>query len=187
MKKASLLLFVTGLLILSIVGTDCARKNSAAVPLGTGTIIKTKVDSSGEDICVSVDLNTVVSGGGGPASNARLRLFNNFNDLTAFESDTNYKSKSIIISTCNGQGLDTFHKVKPWSVPAHSIKGTNSTYNYYIKATYIYNGTVPPTLWTGSIGSYSGNPDQTVPVAINNGTLNGKPGPGVIVAIAVNQ
>jgi hypothetical protein len=38
---------------------------------------------------------------------------------------------------------------------------------------------------TGSIGSYSGNKDQTVSVAINNGTLNGKTGPGVIVAIAV--
>src|ERR1017187_8597519 len=163
MKKVSLLLFVTGLLILSIVGTDCARKNSTAVPVGTGTLIKTKIDSTGEDIFVSVDLYTVVSGGGGPASGARLRLFNNWNDLTAFETDTNYKSKSIIISTCDGSGLDTFHKVKPST--GTTIKGTNSTYQYYISATYINTGTVPPSLMTGSIGSYSGNKDQTVSVA----------------------
>ena len=120
MKKLALLLFIGGLFVISFTNTNCKRKDSGVTPLvGDTQKTSTKIDSSGEDIHVTVKQGSIASQTLAPG--AVVYLVNNQSDEDSFNNNsTNVYyvpsyTKYIKVGKADGNGVCTFSKVKPIS------------------------------------------------------------------------
>lgn len=188
MKKLALLLFVAGLFVIGFTNTNCTRKNSGITPITGGDTQKTstKIDSSGEDIHITVYQNGSVTTGALIASGATVYLFNNFTDYEAYSNNGNHSSKYIDSTTSQGDGTCTIH------VPAKNCTGryfpssagsyAGTPYAYYCAAKW----KDPSANNRLNTGWYSNNGDckdpATFTVSINNGLNNA----GLSVPVAVS-
>jgi len=186
MKKLALLLFIGGLFVISFTNTNCKRKDSGITPL-TGDTQKTstKIDSTGEDIHITVKQGTTTSNT--VDVGAIVYLVNNQSDEDSFNNNsTNVYyvpsyMKYIQKGTTDGNGVCTFKKVKPISgfTPFADPKYADQ-YTYYVHANY-----ENPTSFIHYVG-YN-DPSQTgasnpITVSINNGFQS----KGLQVTVAVN-
>jgi len=188
MKKLTLLLFIAGLFVISFTNTNCTRPKSPITPISGGDTQKTgtKIDSSGEDIHITVTQG-VTTTNALVAAGAKVYLFDNFLDYQNYSSSNgaNHSSKYIDSTTAGGDGTCTIH------VPARNCTGryfpssagiayAKQAYNYYCAAKWKDDKSKINTGWYSTDGSCK---DAAVfTVAINNG-LN-KAGLSVPIAVS---